>query len=64
MTTDILPVPGGKQRLHILSRHDNDQVEIIYCPDKEKGLWFLRRGGAGPLQPKGLQLMKGIVKKE
>jgi hypothetical protein len=42
----------------------NDQVEIIYCPDKEKGLWFLRRGGAGPLQAKGLQLMKEIVKKQ
>jgi hypothetical protein len=42
----------------------NDQVEIIYCPDKEKGLWFLRKGGAGPLQAKGLQLMKEIVKKE
>lgn len=33
----------------------HDQVEIIYCPDKEKGIWFLYRGGAGPLQAKGLQ---------
>ena len=39
----------------------NDQVEIIYCPAKERGMWFLRRGGAGPLQPRGLKIMKEIV---
>jgi hypothetical protein len=41
----------------------NDQVEIIYCPAKEKGIWFLPRGGAGPLQAKGLKIMKEIVGK-
>lgn len=41
----------------------HDQVEIIYCPDKEKGIWFLYRGGAGPLQAKGLQILKEIVAK-
>jgi len=39
----------------------NDQVEIIYCPAKEKGIWFLRRGGMGPLQASGLKIMKEIV---
>jgi hypothetical protein len=41
----------------------HDQVEIIYCPEKEKGMWFLRRGGAGPLQAKGLRTLKEIVAK-
>jgi hypothetical protein len=41
----------------------NDHVEIIYCPDKEKGMWFLPRGGAGPLQAKGLRILKEIVTK-
>jgi hypothetical protein len=39
----------------------NDQVEIIYCPAKERGMWFLPRGGAGPLQARGLKIMKEIV---
>jgi hypothetical protein len=41
----------------------DDQLEIIYCPDKEKGMWFLRRGGAGPLQAKGLEILRQIVGK-
>jgi hypothetical protein len=39
----------------------NDKVEIIYCPAKERGLWFLRGGGVGPLQAAGLKIMKEIV---
>jgi hypothetical protein len=39
----------------------NDQVEVIYCPDKERGMWFLRKGGAGPLQARGLGILKEIV---
>ena len=35
----------------------NDQVEIIYCPDKKKGIWFVRRGGMGPLQAKGIGIL-------
>jgi hypothetical protein len=41
----------------------HDQVQIIYCPDKEKGIWFLARGGAGPLQATGLRILKEIVGK-
>jgi hypothetical protein len=41
----------------------NDQVQIIYCPDKEKGMWFFTRGGAGPLQATGLRILKEIVGK-
>jgi len=27
----------------------SDGVQIVYCREKDKGLWFLERGGKGPL---------------
>ncbi len=39
----------------------NDQVEVIYCPEKERGMWFLRKGGAGPLRARGIGILKEIV---
>ena len=39
----------------------NDGVQIIYCHDKDKGMWFLPGTGMGPMQPKGLAILKQIV---
>ena len=39
----------------------HDRYEIIYCPAKEKGIWFIPGSGMGPLQAKGLKIMKEIV---
>ena len=39
----------------------NDHVHIIYCGTKDKGMWFLPGSGMGPLQEKGLKMMKEIV---
>jgi len=41
----------------------HDQVHIIYCSSKDKGIWFLPGSGLGPLQEKGLKIMKEITKK-
>jgi hypothetical protein len=41
-----------------------DRVEIIYCKDKEKGIWFMPGGGVGPLQDAGLKILKEIVAKK
>jgi hypothetical protein len=41
----------------------HDQVEIIYCPAKEKGMWFTRGRGMGPLQARGIGILKEIVGK-
>jgi hypothetical protein len=41
----------------------NDRFEVIYCPDKEKGIWFLPQGGVGPLQARALEILKEIVGK-
>ena len=38
-----------------------DGVHFIYCHGKSKGMWFLPGGGMGPLQPKGLGILKKIV---
>jgi hypothetical protein len=45
---------------HHATAHDG--VQIIYCHDKEKGMWFLPGTGMGPMQPKGLATLKQIVK--
>jgi hypothetical protein len=39
----------------------NDRIHIIYCADKDRGIWFLPGSGMGPMQPKGLAIMKRIV---
>ena len=41
----------------------HDRVHIIYCHTKEKGIWYLPGSGLGPLQEKGLKIMKKIVEK-
>jgi hypothetical protein len=38
-----------------------ERLHILYCPEKERGMWFLAGSGMGPLQAKGLQMMKEIV---
>jgi hypothetical protein len=39
----------------------NDNVNILYCRDKDKGMWFLAGTGMGPLQATGRQAMKEII---
>ena len=36
-------------------------IQILYCHDANKGLWFIPHTGLGTLQPKGLGIMKQIV---
>jgi hypothetical protein len=39
----------------------HDHVQIIYCHAKDKGMWFMPGIGMGPIQPKGLGILKAIV---
>ena len=39
----------------------HDGVQITYCHDKNKGLWFVPGTGMGPMQTKGLSILKQIV---
>lgn len=38
-----------------------DRVHIIYCDAKDKGMWFMPGSGMGPLQAKGLAIMKQLA---
>lgn len=44
---------------HHATTHDG--VQIVYCPAKNKGIWFKPGVGSGPMQPKGLAILKQIV---
>ena len=38
-----------------------DGVNIVYCSDIDKGVWFLPGQGVGPLQERGRQAMKNSI---
>ena len=39
----------------------DDHVHVLYCHDKDIGMWFIRGSGKGPLEPVHLKIMKEIV---
>ena len=39
----------------------SDNVNIVYCRDKDKGMWFLPGSGMGPLQARGKKVMKEMI---
>ena len=39
----------------------DDGVEILYCHDRSKGIWFVPKSGVGPLQATGLKAMNDAV---
>jgi hypothetical protein len=39
----------------------SDGVNILYCRDKDKGMWFLPGSGMGPLQARGRKIMNEMI---
>ena len=39
----------------------HDDIQIIYCSTNNKGMWFVPGSGMGPMQAKGLRILKQIV---
>jgi hypothetical protein len=39
----------------------NDNVHLVYCRDKDKGIWFMPGAGKGILQERGLKAMKDAI---
>ena len=39
----------------------SDGVNILYCRDQDKGMWFLPGSGMGPLQATGRKIMKDMI---
>ena len=42
----------------------SDNVNIVFCRDKDKGMWFLPGSGMGPLQDRGKKIMKEMIQKK
>src|SRR4029434_1449463 len=40
----------------------SDGVHMLYCPDKDKGIWFVPGLGKGILSPTGRQMMTEAIK--
>jgi hypothetical protein len=38
-----------------------DGFNILYCRDKDKGMWFLPGSGMGPLQERGRKVMMEMI---
>jgi hypothetical protein len=49
--------PGATYHHAVMS----DGVNIVYCRDKDKGIWFLPGSGLGPLQATGRKVMKDAI---
>jgi|ERR1043166_2884328 hypothetical protein len=41
----------------------SDGVNLLYCRDGNKGMWFLPGSGMGPLPERGCQVMKEVSEK-
>jgi hypothetical protein len=41
----------------------SDGVNLIYCREKDKGMWFLPGSGKGPLQERGRKAMSEMIEK-
>ena len=39
----------------------DDNIHIVYCSTKEKGLWYIPEKGVGILQSRGLKIMKEVA---
>jgi hypothetical protein len=39
----------------------DDQIHIVYCSTREKGIWFIPEKGVGILQTRGLKALREIV---
>jgi hypothetical protein len=40
----------------------SDGVNIVYCRDQDKGMWFLPGSGMGPLQATGRKMMSEMIR--
>lgn len=39
----------------------DDRIHILYCHDKNDGMWFIRGSGMGRLEPEHLDILRAIV---
>ncbi len=56
--SNLIDDPHGGTFYH---GNTDDHVEVLYCHDKDMGLWFIPGVGKGRLQPEELKIMKEVV---
>lgn len=56
--SEVVNAPASGTFHHAMA---DDQVHVLYCHDKNIGMWFIRGIGMGPLQPGHLETMREIV---
>lgn len=52
---------GGHQNATFHYALTSDNVNIVYCQDGDKGLWFTPNGSKGPLGERGRTVMKQLI---
>ena len=45
----------------LLHATTSDGIHIVYCPEKNKGIWFVPGSGLGPLQANGKKAMTDAI---
>jgi hypothetical protein len=73
LTDELFPYAGHPWREKFLAvisdaasgafRHAivDERIHVLYCHDKDIGMWFIRGSGKGPLEPIHLKMIKEIV---
>ena len=56
--TTFLQENAGESFYHALTQ---EGIHILYCPGKDKGIWYQPGAGLGIVQPRGLKILKEIV---
>jgi hypothetical protein len=56
--SEVISDPASGTIHHAMT---DDHIHVLYCHDKNIGMWFIRGSGKGPLQPEQLQIMREIV---
>jgi hypothetical protein len=55
--SSVINDPSSGAIHHAIVDH---RVHVLYCHDKDIGMWFIPGSGKGPLEPIHLKLMKAI----
>jgi hypothetical protein len=58
--SNIINDPSSGTMFHAIV---DDRVHLLYCHDKNIGMWFILGLGKGPLEPAHLKIMKEIVER-
>jgi hypothetical protein len=56
--SEVVNDPSSGKIYHAMADY---QINVLYCPNRNIGMWFIRKVGKGPLRPENLKMMQEIV---